>query len=233
MNKYRKNYFIWNNKRSRQMKLVVPSATLEYESPSDDVDTVEVPARDGVLHIDKKRIDSLSKVIKCVFIEQAQLHEVTEWLRIKGLNDLILSWDKDYIYKATYTESHSYGLKNISNFDIKFDVYPYKYLASGRTPIVATSIVNPTNYPSKPIYIVEGTGDITLNINGSLLYLKGVQTKVTIDVEKDIIYDASNRDAFTQTETYPFPQLKAGANSITVTAGTAKVTVIPNWRVRI
>ena len=78
-------------------------------------------------------------------------------------------------------------------FIVQFEVQPFGYETQPQNFIVTNNskIFNYGTYESEPKITVYGTGDITLNINGAGIILKGVTDKVVIDSEMQNAYNGA------------------------------------------
>ena len=69
---------------------------IEFSSTSYDVETIEVPGRDGVLLKDNQRLKPVKREfpMKINTVERLSTSEIaiSDWLNVKGWKELELSW---------------------------------------------------------------------------------------------------------------------------------------------
>lgn len=164
------------------------------------------------------------------------------------------------IYKSGL-EAAPESLNHAAKFDIVFDCKPQRYLVSGDSPweeisgfqilqdengadlqnengveievaqTLITTIVNPTEWPSKPLIIATGPGTIQIGSQKIELWSVREGASVYIDCESMEIYTLSggvpqNMSSSLLLGTNDFPVIQPGTNSI---AHTMPIQIIPRW----
>ncbi|HGN5091279.1 TPA: distal tail protein Dit [Streptococcus pyogenes] len=216
---------------------------VEHDSSFYDVDQVKVPGRDGVVLKDNKRLEAIERSYPLRLYSKRRLTEVetdiSNWLNVKGWKDLELSWEPDYIYKATHITPFSIKevLRNFGRLKINFLIHPIKYLKTGKqeVPLVnGGTLQNPGNVQAKPILKIKGTGNGVLTINDFETGLENVQGELVIDMERHLVYKdvLSAWDNIVRTERHRMPLFDVGQNKISWT-GNFTVTAVPNWGVKV
>lgn len=216
---------------------------IEFSSTSYDVETIEVPGRDGVLLKDNQRLKPVKREFPMKFhtVERLTTSEVaiSDWLNVKGWKELEFSWEPDYIYLATFIESFSVKelLRNFGEVKLNFLIHPIKFLKTGRNEIPLTNgmtLKNLGNVQSKPLIKIIGNGDGILTINGYQLSLESVQNELTIDMQKHLVYSGnlSAWDKITRNGKHRMPLFDVGDNMISWT-GNFTMTAVPNWGVKL
>ena len=168
--------------------------------------------------------------------------KVDSLLRNTGVfKELIPYWDPDKIYyimnsDSTQYESPSwYGEKQ--TLQANFTVKPYKYLRDAKDIVFTKSAtaVNPfISDVAQPLITIEGTGDVTLKVNGVNYLIQNVTSSVTVDSERYSTYRRlssgfiENQNSKYRQKNYPI--FTPGSNSISVSGNVTKVTVKPRWR---
>jgi len=110
--------------------------------------------------------------------------------------------------------------------DIPWGGNPFEFTINGSNLL----IVNYGNYPSLPIYTINGTGNVTLtHANGKTFTLAAISGIINIDTELMIVYDNSNVNQMPKFSG-DFFGLDVGDNVIT-TSGTATLEVTKKDRV--
>lgn len=147
-----------------------------YNSAERDVEVIQIPGRNGDLIRDKKRFNNIDVTYEAGAYDNTQpdfaqkLAELRNALAsrvgYKRLEDEynIEEYRMGY-YKGQFeTEPTSY--QRAGEFDITFSCLPQRFLKSGENEVAITSggsIVNPTEFESKPLLMVKGYGYIDLN----------------------------------------------------------------------
>ena len=89
------------------------------------------------------------------------------------------------------------------------------------------SIENPTEFESKPLLRVYGTG--TLGIGSQSITISQADVYTDIDCEMmDCFKGTANKNANVSFSDYNFPTLMPGTNGISLT-GITKVEITPRW----
>ena len=222
------NSITWNGENSLRFGIRILDRDIPRPSPGIRYERIQIDGRDGDLIASLRSIPSVDYILPINLLDTSRADEVVEWLRREPKGDLILSWDDDFVYKATYVDYHELNTKliKLGSASLTFIVHPWKYLASGQEEVTGTTVTNPTEYDAEPIYSISGTGDMDVFINDELIRLRNMTGTIIIDVEKDLVYGSEL--GFQNVLTYPFPKLKPGENIFS-----DSITVQPNWRVRL
>lgn len=220
------NHFTWNNKSSLEFGLRILNREIPRPSPWDAHDRTTIHGRDGDIVTKRDTIPSADLMIRSHVLDVTRVDEINEWLRLQPSGDLRLSWDDGYIYRAHFLDTYDMDTKliKLGQTDLRFLVYPWKYLVEGQAPRVTNAPENPTPWPAKPIYEITGQGDVEVLINDESLRLKNVSGTVTIDTEREVVQGL----AWENVLTYPFPELKPGKNTFS-----EELRITPNWRRRL
>lgn len=234
-------YFIFRGIDSRDIGVVVEDM-FDVHRPKRNVQTIQVPGRDGRLTQDDGTYDTytISGKVNCF---GAPLSDVYAWL--SGSGDLILGDEPTRSIRASATAQ----VKNTrfrcdgcyDSLTVSFDCQPFRYhveQTEGANDIPLDgnpdTVANPGTYKSAPRIKVEGTGNVVLTI--------GTQIVEVENLEDGIIIDSELGDCFNLTETAllnhkvtlmddEFPTLAPGANIISWTgAGVTGISITPRWR---
>lgn len=118
---------------------------------------------------------------------------------------------------------------------------PYKYLNGYPAvvhPTTNITLESPTRtHGGAPLIIVEGSGALTVTVNGKQFVLEDIPTNIYIDSESKMCYSVVgnqviSRNYFVKTREYP--EFRRGNNTITFTGTNVQtVTIQPRWRTRI
>ncbi|MCR8969269.1 phage distal tail protein [Facklamia sp. 7083-14-GEN3] len=236
-------YIIFNGTSSLDFDVIVANQS-KYESPSNDMEQIEVMGRDGVLLSDNDRMNPVKRPFPFSIRvpqdseETIVLREerMSSWLGVKGFKDLELSWDKEYIYKAAVIEGFDVTetTRKFGKGVINFLMHPIKYNKGGQSFVDVPNgetLFNPNNKNAQPTFILKGTGNVTVTVGSQKLVLRNVTNGITIDMEKKNVtylnqsqYDRMYSD---------FIYLSPGNNTITWDNDDFTLRVKPNWGVRI
>lgn len=117
-------------------------------------------------------------------------------------------------------------------YNITFTCKPFKYAVDNDREDVEinTTVDNFGNRYSKPSFSIEGTGDITLVVQGQTFTITGLNGTAIIDSEKRIAY--TNTEIINQNTNGDFPILYPGLNTVywEGTGTVTRVTVQKNVR---
>lgn len=233
-------YIEFNGIKSNDLGLLLERER-SIKSTNNDVDLIEVAGRDGVLLKDNDRLKVIEQDFPFSLVGDVTVYEqkISEWLHVKGWHDLVLSWDKDYIYRASVVNLFEIDeiLKQFGRLKINFLIHPIKYLKTGKQSVSLVSgatLQNPGNVQAKPILKIKGTGNGVLTINDFETGLENVQGELVIDMERHLVYKdvLSAWDNIVRTEHHRMPLFDVGQNKISWT-GDFTITAIPNWGVKV
>jgi len=216
---------------------------MSFSSPTRDINMIQVPGRDGDLVMDNGRFNSVIRSIPCrvevpngVDVEKA-INNINNWLIDDGcLHEFEWDGDSEYGYLARVSDdvvSHRL-LSRLGTTTIDFRLHPIKYLRSSliaRSVVDGESIMNRFAINAKPILRVEGEGNITIDIGGRPLILERIGNGgCIIDSEAQTITDLAGTITLFERMRSPFPILKPGNNTITIT-GNAQISIAPRFGV--
>ena len=230
--------FTYKNINSRDMHLYVLSQ-LEFSSPERDVESVSIPGRDGDLMMDNGRYKSVIHKIPChlkVAIDddlEGALSRIHQWLVADaGSHDLLFDHDLDFIYRASIDNAVTTSriLSHFGRVVINFRIHPVKYLQKSLVEskvLNGVNVENPFQVIAKPILRIVGNGDITINIGGKSLVLRGIASGCIIDSETQTITSLDRRVTLFERMYSPFPELQAGRNMITFSRNDIQVYITP------
>ncbi len=128
-------------------------------------------------------------------------------------------------------------MKQFGKVKLNFLTYPVKFYKQGRTTQKLTNgvaINGLGNVNAKPIITLVGSGDCTLTINGRKTKLKGVQGKITLDMQANQVFkdNLPAWDKVVRSPQFQMPYFDYGRNLISWD-GNFEVFIIPNWGVKL
>ena len=238
-----KAYITYNGVKSTDLGLLLTN-DISSQSTVYEVEEVTIPGRDGVLLRDRKRLLPVHRSYPFIVRASDDLTKaqdrISDWVNVRGYHPLKLSWDEGHTYIASVTES--FDIQEISRafgrVNISFLLHPIKFIDEGLEfkPLVIREnnvFNNPGNVLGDPIIKIEGSGDCTIAINGRQTKLKGIQGGITIDMQKQQVYNGRLQawDKVVRDTQYPMPYLDLGKNTIQVEAGAdiLGVKIAPYW----
>lgn len=216
---------------------------ISFSSPEADIELVEVLGRDGELAIDRKRLKGVPfpvpvrlKLPGDVSVNDMST-KISEWLKGDiGWYPLRFSGSPDYEYIAICYEQFNIQetLKQYGRTVITFRLKPYKRRVGNQLISLTNgmTLVNPEKRIAKPRLLIEGSGDIALQNNGTdWLILRSVDGSIVVDSEMMSIYKGARPefDKMVGTLSPMFPQLTPGENTITWTGNVTNIEIEPRW----
>lgn len=216
-----------------------------FNAPERDVDTVEIPGRNGDLLIDKGRFKNITveytvySYAENMATFRQQLSDFRSALTSQiGYQRLTDTFHPDEYRLATFIngfEAEPLNYNTLAEITLQFDCKPQRFLTAGEVQQTIPSgsytvLMNPTPFDALPLIEVEGTG--TLEIADKTITIAGSSTQtLVIDSEMmeaytiagDAILPANNLIGFND-----FPKLSPGENGIGFT-GLTSVKITPRW----
>lgn len=229
-----------------------------YNSPEKEYNWHEIPNRDGSILGVERRLRNVEIVYNAVIYNNLDSN-------ISGLRNFLLSRNglvrisdtahpdefRMGVYSGPFEPVVSrYG--QIGIFVLEFTCQPQRWLTSGEveasqsiTPSATTKIsltvTNPTNFPSRPLLKVYGTG--TLTVNGTDVIISDTLPSsvpyLIIDCDTMTIYQSgydTNYNPYVSMRSaneygVDFPTLKSGNNTISTaySQNISQVKVTPRW----
>ncbi|WP_375179908.1 hypothetical protein [Enterococcus rotai] len=231
--------FKYRGKSSKDFHLKIGEGRALY-SAEQDITFEEVAGIDGELAIDNQRLKSVPLPIPCELVLppdksiDTATQEIVGWLRGEvGWHDLELGTDPKYVRRAMHYEQYDvekvfkqYG-RSVLNFKCK----PVKYLKSALQPIVITKgqqLNNTENTVAKPLMVVTGSGNITINIGKSKLSLVGVDKGIIVDSQsKSVTSLDGQRPLWSQMiDLGGWPEINKGVQKIDWTGNVTGISMI-------
>lgn len=209
--------FIWNNQSSLDFGVVL-SSCMPHTTPGRDIESVDIPGRNGSLLLSKSRYLNAPVQYECVLIPNnvqnygEQLETVLDWL-YSGDNDsyqkLIDSYHKDTYRLARISDvikPEQGGA--VYRFTVNFDCQPQRYYFNGDNWIdlsnTTLNLINPSNYTAHPKIVISGNSARntlldTITVNGvtySFSNWSGVNSNNGNNYTNDVIIDSELQDVY-------------------------------------
>lgn len=235
-----RNYFIFGGVWSSDFGVFISGANT-FNAASRDFETVTIKGRDGVLTLDNGRFNEVDHNYSAFILDDFNTN-ISAFrnaiMSLRGMQRLTDSYHPGEFYRAYYGSGLEPDvLPNLrhGSFDVTFTRDPRRFLTSGEIAITnyidadinSFTIDNPTPYASRPLIRVYGEG--TIGVNGEPVKINFAPNAYTeIDSElQEIYYETTNLGMFVELD--EFPVLAPGTNTITVSGGIIRVTVVPRW----
>ena len=210
-----------------------------FNAPERAVEMVTIPGKDGALVLDQGRFENIQVTYPAFNYEsdlttfRTNLANLRNALCSKrGYQRLADTIHPDEFRLGVYhsgLEITPIKYNTASTFNIIFDCKPQRFLVSGETATTLTAsgtITNPTQFDSKPLITITGTGTVT--VNGVAIAVTASPT--TIDCETMEAYNGTtSRNGTTTLSPNRFPVLSPGSNTITKTSGITQIRIVPRW----
>lgn len=217
-----------------------------WSSPERSVTMISIPGKNGNLSMDNGRFENIEVVYPagCFADSMANFKTKIETFRNVIFKTSYQKLTDEYnpdeyrlgVYKSAMDVSFA-AHQQAGEFSLVFDCKPQRFLTSGEstTTLMADgSIVNPTLFPSQPLLVVTGYGD--LGIGSKTLTIEGD------DPTQEIHIDCEAMEAWTvsggvvtpandliQNAGEAFPTLESGSNAIDLDSTMSKVVITPRW----
>lgn len=230
-----------------------------FNSPEKDFETVEVPGRNGDLHIFNERFKNVDLTYKAFIIGdnwpsnygkdhyddarsdkgidfRARMRSLRGWLMYpNGYCRLEDTYHPDEFRKALFKgplETEAVYLQ-AGEFDLTFNCMPQRFLKSGEfssTYTSATTLFNPTLFESRPFVRVYGKGDLTIGNQSIIILSTYPNSYIDIDCDiQDAYYGSTNCNKYITLVDGEFFKLGVGETDITLGSGISKIELTPRW----
>ena len=237
------NSFTFDGVSSEDMGLYV-GGQKTFGAPQRDVTKVSIPGRNGDLVRDNGRFLNSEIAYNIVamndFKETAQ--NVRNWLMsAKGYKRLEDTYHPEHYRMARVSGGIDFetGAYNATGkAQILFDCMPQRFLKLGETPMLMEAngtaeertIINPTEFDSKPFIKVYGSGTGRLVIGNQTVYLWRIDDYLEIDSETMNCYkDVVNYNQYVEFGTRGFPTLPPGDTTIEMLGGVTRIEITGRW----
>ena len=231
------NTLTFNNVSSETFSMFI-SGEGTFNSTARNVQTYNVPGRNGALVIDNGFYDNLAVSYPAFIVKSfdANFGALRAFLLSHiGYFKLTDTYHPTEFRMARFTGNVQPKMSQYNtegSFTITFDCKPQRFLTSGETVTTLTadgSISNPTKFASKPLIRVYGYGALGV---GSETITIGSHSYTYIDIDcdtEDASYSGNNCNSLITLTGDSFPELASGANGITLGTGITKVEITPRW----
>lgn len=231
-----RQYLIYNGVSSKDFGLYLTGSGA-FNAPERDIDTLEIPGRNGSLTIDNGRYKNITQSYEA-FIHRdfrQNAEGVRVWLlSASGYRRLEDTYHPDHFRLARFAGPLEFTVRALcsgAETQLLFDCDPRRFLKSGEVPTTVTDTTvlnNPTRFPALPLLTVYGSGTGTITVSDNIVSFGAIDEYVTLDCEqKDAYKGIENKNATVSlTE---FPVLQSGENTISISGGVSRIEITPRW----
>lgn len=232
-----RHYLTFNGRSTHEFGIFI-SGESTYSAPERNVVSQEVAGRNGSLLFDMGNFKNIS-VKYPSYIAEDLPSRIRDFLNYAGsqigyqrLEDTYHPYEYRMGRFKTNPQIDTEGYMNrMGKFTLEFDCKPQRFLKSGE---IATElnddgmILNRTEFPSKPLLRVYGTGAGSVGIGSETITISTIDSYVDIDCEIMDAYKGSvncnGNVSFTDDIV-----LAPGENNISLTGLITKVEITPRW----
>ena len=232
------NYFTFDNVTSTSLSTYI-SGEGSFNAPERVYDMQIIPGRNGSLAIDENRFENIEVTYPAFIFQQSGTDFGTKVAELRnmllsrnGYKRLMDTYHSDEFRLAIYKSGLEVEPKCINRaglFDLTFECKPQRFLTSGEVVTTKTSsftITNPTQFDARPLLVITGTGNLT--VNGVQIAISASPT--TIDCDAMEAYNGTtSRNGNIVLTPNEFPVLSPGSNTVTMGSGITKVEITPRW----
>lgn len=218
---------------------------LTIENAVRDIESVEVPGRDGVVLIDNDRYKDVPFSPKFLMWKkdtfesfEEQQNAVSNFLSTSyGYSDMIIWNNSNYTYSARVVDNIRINLIDEVSVEIEvnFSIKPTKYLSDSLNPVTVTNrstLKNIGKTASRPVITLTGTGNVTLTINSKIYVFKNINGGIVVDSENEVVTSLDGyQPQWDKAFNWPLPTLGLGDSKISWDNSAFKVSVTPRWGV--
>lgn len=229
-------WFTFNGVDSRSMGIIVTKMP-ETVRAERRVERLEIPGRNGSLHIDEGTYASYDRSMECAVIERRNIDKIAAWL--VGAGEMVFSTEPDKLYRVYISNKINIAqmMRVFQKFVVTMDTQPFKYSANAENDVVdmldedmprIISINNPGTVYSEPIITLYGAV-FAFYLNGKLIFnTRNIDGYITVDSGAAEVYNADgNQNARFYGE---FPRFPVGENQIRIRGFIDRVIIDPRWR---
>lgn len=165
------HYFTFDNVPSTDYGVYVTASNI-FDSAEEDVETIEIPYSNNVVHLSKGSFKPFVIKNECLIYDSAstRLESFRNFLQSRGkacryVDSLKTDEFRIARFKRAF-EVRRTDYSDIAVFGLELEARPQRFLTSGETPISITGsedISNPTSFSSKPLIKTIGWGTIYVN----------------------------------------------------------------------
>ena len=231
-----RNWFSFGGLDSRDFGIYI-SGRGTFNAPLREYEMIAVPGRDGDLVGVGSRLAN-AELTYPAYIYKDFRHQIgamkSAFLSKIGYQRLVDTYNPDEFRLALYAGDmpvEATSKNNAGRFDLIFQCKPQRWLLTGQDSVDVTSalkIVNPTDFPAKPLIRIYGYG--TVGLGSQTITIANQFAYVDIDSEMaDCFNGANNANPYVTFSNNDFPELVSGQNNFTKSSTITQILVTPRW----
>lgn len=195
------------------------------------VTTYEVPGRSGLLHVEERGLEAVTRTLALSVRSQHAMDAVNEWCVVSG--ELVVTSEPGVYYKAYQYKEVAWKqiTHRLFTAEITFETVPFRYLEMGRKAATFAepgALFNAQSVESEPLIELTASGSVTLYVGNYVIGLTNLSGTTTIDSEMQMILRDGTSVSSDMRGDYPL--LLPGRNEIGWFGSVQGVTIVPRWR---
>lgn len=182
-------------------------------------------------------LEPLTVSLDCALVRPGDqaIRDVCAWLI--GGGDLITPAQPDRSLRAWVKNQIS--LESVirqrkdRRFTVEFECEPFRYHYPAAAAFAFNTqgrLQNPGTAPAEPLIRLNGSGDVSLLIDGTSLLIDGVSSYVMIDCETQMVYKGNSNLGASVTRIGDWPVIAPGGSLINWTGNVTGLQITPRWR---
>ncbi len=234
----RRGLLVYGGEASDDLGIVCTEAPA-FERPTRKQTVYTVPGRNGSIIYQQNAWNDVTRTYKVFVADTADkdlvdiANGVGAWLNSKsGYNRLEDSFEPDVYRLAYYAggDNIANSMMQYGSAVLRFTCRPERFYKDGENAIEVSNgdkIANDTRFASKPLIYIEGSGEISLSIDGAT---------IAADIADYIYIDCESMNAYRQPAenmnaniTGTFPTIAPGVSNISITGAVTKATITPRY----
>ena len=234
----RQGLIVYGGESSTDYGIVVSEAPA-FDKAKKKIQTFTVPGRNGAVIFNEGSYEDTTRNYKVWVAKDREesLPEIVDamssWLYSKsGYVRLEDSFEPDVFRLAYYV-----GGQEVTNRMLQFGETTLPFICRAerffkdaeqeQIVLNGDAIYNPTRYESKPLIHIEGSGSVSISIQGVTMTAT-ISDYINIDSDRMNAYRLPSENK-NNTISGTFPTIKAGTNTIATTGTVTKVTIVPRY----
>lgn len=230
------DYIAYDGVLSTTLGIVITAAP-EITVPERKGKSYSVPGRNGDIIRQQNAWENVEQVYEIAYWDDypADTAAIAAWLhKGRGYRRLRDTFDASH-YRLAYV-ANEMGTVNMmrttGTAKLTFVCDPRRFLVSGETETsysASATVTNPTVFTAKPKVKVYGSGSGTVSVGGNTMQIDSITSGMILDGEAQNATNAAGTANYNQYVTGEWPELSAGANTVSFTGGVTSVTITPNY----
>lgn len=225
------NYFTFDGVESTIFNTYIAKSNM-FDAPKENIESVQIPGSNRIVHLSNNTYEPFILNVECYIPRNMKnyIDGIRNYLYFaKKSTKYIEALKPDEYRIASFVDAFEVKASDRQGaaFNLTFECRPERFLKSGdeTTTLTASGTINnPTNFASKPLLKVYGTG--TFSVNDNEMQITSADQFTVIDCDTLQCYKADvncNNNVVGD-----FIQLQPGENTITLD-GITQIDIVPRW----